>query len=186
MEENYMTKTKVNSVQNPKASALKIFDYSLDTWSLLLSLFSTSNCLISSLYLPSGERILGPMSGGVFGKYLVNSANFEDDGICHLYESENVQKACNSQNFEDLKFHNSIVVKLLPIQIDEGVVGVIVYGWNFDNFPDPDKCNLVARALGMGEMNFWLVATNQAPTSHQMLSGFETMLKLNCSELMHS
>lgn len=163
---------------------LKIVINSFDDWTLMLTLFSKASGLIGSLYLPSGERILGPYNGEGFGKYLLESGNFEQNRICHLYESRAVQKACISGNFQNLKFEKTLTVKMLPIQVHEETVAVIVYGWTFQNFPDPLECNHIAGVLGIADMNFWHAARLQSPTSAEKFSTFEAMLELLCSTLV--
>ena len=167
-----------------EAKASRIIQNSFSDWSLLLTLFTKASSLVGSLYLPCGERILGPFSGEGFGKYLLDSKNFEDQGACHRFEVQKVQVACVSNDFEDLKFQKALTVKLLPIRANDEVVAVIVYGWVFENFPDPLDCNRAAGALGIGDMFFWQAARMQPPTSFEKLATFDGMLKLLCSTLM--
>lgn len=162
----------------------KIVINSFDDWSVMLSLFAKASGLIGSLYLPTGKRILGPYNGVGFGKYLLETTNFEETGTCHEYESSKVKKACSTNNFKDLKFENALSVKLLPIYVYDEVVAVVVYGWTFENFPDPLDCNRLALVLEIGDMLFWQAARLQSPTSKEKMATFEGMLELLCSTLV--
>ena len=162
----------------------KIVINSYEDWALMLKLFSKASGLVSSLYLPTGERILGPYNGAGIGKYLLDTASFDLNNACHVYEENSVKDACASGLFKELKFENTLTVNILPVRANDEVVAVIVYGWVFVNFPDPLDSSRVAKALDIGEMIFWQAARMQPPTSPEKLGTFEAMLSLLCSTLI--
>lgn len=166
------------------AISSKFLINSFDDWSKMLKLFTKASGLIGSLYLPSGQRILGPFNGQGFGNYLLETNNFEDDGICQVFESVQVKKACALNDFHEVRFEKTLTLKMLPIWANEELVAVIAYGWTFDNFPDPLDCNRLARALKIGDMLFWQAARHQPPISVEKLGTFEAMLELLCSTLI--
>lgn len=157
---------------------------SFDDWTLMLTLFSKASGLVASLYFPSGERIIGPYNGLGFGKYLLESSHFEYGGICHKFESQSVIKACIENDFSELKFEKALTVKLLPVYAHNEMVAVIVFGWTFQNFPDPLECGHLSSVLKIGDMNFWQAARLQSPTSKDKFTTFEAMLELLCTTLV--
>lgn len=162
----------------------KIVINSYVDWSLMLTLFTKASGLIASLYLPTGERILGPFNGPGFGKYLLETPNFQKNGVCHIYEENCVKKASATNVFKEQKFENTLPVKMLPIRANDELVAVVVYGWAFVNFPDPLDCSRLSKALDIEEISFWQAARIQQPSSPEKLSTFEAMLSLLCSTLI--
>ncbi|HXH31501.1 MAG TPA: HAMP domain-containing sensor histidine kinase [Bacteriovoracaceae bacterium] len=157
---------------------------SKDDWIRMLELFTKASCLIGSLYLPDGTRIVGPFTGSGFSKYLLETGKFNEGSECHRYESERVILACKGRSFVDLKFHQALTVKMIPILVQEEVVAVIVYGWVFENFPDPIECDRLAKVFNVMDLLFWQTARLQAPISKEKLATFGSMLSLLCTTLM--
>ncbi len=167
-----------------ETTSSKFMINSFDDWALMLRLFTKASGLVGSLYLPTGERVLGPFHGEGFGKYLLDSNQFEYSGICHEFESKNVKAACANDSFNEIKFEKAISVKFLPIKAHGEVIAIIVFGWTFVNFPDPLDCNRLAHAFGIGDLIFWQAARLQPPTSAEKFSTYEAMLGLLCSTLV--
>lgn len=156
----------------------------LADWEKMLRLFSQASNLITSLYLPDGQRIAGPFAGSDFGKYLVETGKFSEEEILHTFESDRTALAVYQNKFTEQRFENSLVVRFLPVKISHKVVGVVVFGWVFDHFHDPIECHNISHALGVPETSFWLAARLQAPTSQEKLNSHEEMLGVLCATLI--
>ena len=157
---------------------------SLEDWAKMLGYFSKASGMMSSLYLPTGHRLVGPNFGNGFGEYMAHSGAFEPGGICQKSEEEIVLEACSKKVFGEFRFNGSMVLRLVPIQVNSSILGVIVFGWVFDHFPDPIECRKISNSLEIPETLFWQAARLQAPTSQDMIKNQEQMVGLLCSTLL--
>ncbi len=155
----------------------------LPDWERMLELFSKASGMTSSLYLPDRTRVAGPYAGSAFGKFLVDSGLFAVDELAHTFEAERSYLATVEKKFEDLRFKDGLTVKLLPILSHNQVLGVVVFGWYFDHFPDPVECFKLSKVFKQPETAFWQAASVQAPTSREKATNHAEMLSLLCSTL---
>lgn len=151
---------------------------SIEDWSQALKLFSKSTNLITSLYLPDGQRAAGPFSPTPFGNFLLSSGRFREGEICNYCEGREVLKVMNSGKKITFDFARSLRIDAIPVRFNDEIIAVIMVGWVFDHFPDPVECEQIARSLSMPGNQCWQVARLQAPVSKEKFLIFEDMLKL--------
>lgn len=152
--------------------------HSIDDWIQALKLFSKSTNLITSLYLPDGQRVAGPFTSTPFGNFLLSSGKFRGGEICNYCEGREVLKVMSSGNKITFDFARALRIDALPVKYNEEIIAVIMVGWVFDHFPDPVECEHIARSTGMSGNQCWQVARLQAPVSKDKFIIYEEMLKL--------
>ena len=157
---------------------------SLDDWAKMLDLFSKASGLMASLFLPSGERVLGPYGSTGVPRYLRSTGLLEEGKVLHGFEQEFVTAACREKNFDPREFNDAITVRAAPIRVQQNVIGVVVFGWVFTQFPDPVQCYELGQRLGQGEIPFWQAVSVESPMSSEKLDAFESMLSLLCNTLV--
>lgn len=157
---------------------------SLEEWSEMLRLFTKASCLMASMYLPDGKRILGPFNGAGFGEYLKQTKKFEDGGFCHQYEREKILATGKVESGSQKMFTKALDIRVIPVKIENHTIAYVIFGWMFSTFPDPLECHKIARVLHQNEVIFWQSARMQAPITTEKISTYEAMLKLICSTLI--
>ena len=157
---------------------------SLDEWSEMLRLFTKASCLMASMYLPNGRRILGPFHGAGFGEYLKQTKKFEEGSFCHQLEVEKILTGLRMENSSQKLFTKALDIRVIPVKIENHTMAYVIFGWMFTSFPDPLECHKMARILSQNEVIYWQSARIQAAVTTEKVSTYEAMLKLICSTLV--
>lgn len=157
---------------------------SLDEWTQALDLFSRSTSLVTSLYLPNGNRVCGPFTHTPFGKLLVSSGKFSNGQLCHYTEEREVLKISSQESVVSFDFLKALRVDGVPIMIGTELVGIVFVGWVFDHFPDPIECDRIAKELDVPQNQVWQLARLQNPISSEKFQVYEEMLRLVTTTLM--
>lgn len=157
---------------------------SFDEWSQMLKLFCKASSLTASIYLENGKKIMGPFSGSAFGGYLIENNILIENGLCQCFEVEKVLKLEKLDAVTPAILAQAFTLRMVPIKIENHVLGYVVFGWMFDHFPDPIECSKLAKLLKVPEPAFWQAVRIQAPISSEKIITYEEMLKLLCTTLM--
>jgi signal transduction histidine kinase len=92
-------------------------------------------------------------------------------------EATLVEEALHSGQLATREFHDALPVFAFPLLESERVIGVVVAGWAFRNFPNPVECARMANAAGLPENLFWLAARENAPVGGEKLMAFLSLLQ---------
>lgn len=161
----------------------EIITENLPSWERALVLFENMTGLTVSLYLASGERVIGPLSMSPLGMHLKELGAFKIGGVAQRSEKDELIPILALKETRIKLFADTLTILGIPIKVDKEVIGVIYAGWVFDHFADPIECERLSRLFGSSGMDLWQIARMQAPVSPEKLRIFQEMLELMVSTM---
>lgn len=144
---------------------MDVIDWS--SWDAALRRFANATGLLISALDMQGQRRVGPHPGTEFGTLLIEGGLFGRDGAATQLERDLHSQLVSPADAADTEalFARQLRVRALPIRRGDTVVGAVVFGWVFADFPSSLGCETLAQASTLTVRRLWGVARGESPMS---------------------
>ena len=141
-------------------------------WDDALRRVAQATGLVISALDARGDRRAGPHPGSELGKVLIEASLFDSAGVATRVERDLHAQLVEGHLSPDaeLLYDGQLRVRALPIRRGDEVVGAVVFGWVFADFPSSLGCDSIAQASTATAHRLWSVARRESPMSHARMT----------------
>lgn len=152
--------------------------YASPGWHTALAQFASTTGLAVTLFDMEGQMRAGPYTPTPLTERLSAAGCWDEpDGVC-LAKDREAARACTEQgNMECCEGLETLALFAIPARLKGDVIGAIVAGWVFDNFPDPIVTDRLAKRINVSFPELWQIVRQQPPVSREKLKIYAEMLQ---------
>lgn len=166
----------------PGSPQIDLFEVSV--WREPLAKFAQASGLTISLFDRDLKRREGPITAGPIGARLADAGFWRNGGLGCASDLE-AARECAARGVPVFSVRLEIFAQLaVPIIIDEAVRGVFVLGWIPVSFADPVNSDIVAKQVGVPQMEIWQLMRMQQPIAREKLETHGHLLETFAAPLL--
>lgn len=162
-------------ISSPHSDKFSLWESS--HWKDALTDFSKASLMTVSLYDSTKTRKFGPYNHNLLNQIIQDTGAWASGKPCGEAEMLIVEDALRTGETVHHYFKDTLLFCAIPVRFRGNLAGVVVFGWTFEEFPEPVRSAKLSRIFDISENYFWATARMTPPMSRERFEVYTNLLK---------